>query len=130
MICPVCKAENTQGPACRRCKADLSLLWSLESRREALLNAARQYLALAKQSFGGDDATPVARLQRRWACRQATAAATAAARLRAGADAGELIALARLLGRDFAGAYRAYRAFKDVPGGEKVETAAGADSAP
>ena len=28
--CPVCKAENSQGPTCRRCKADLSLLFRLE----------------------------------------------------------------------------------------------------
>jgi len=116
MRCPVCKADNSQGPACRRCKADLFLLRALEEKREKLLTAARQYLAFGKQTLDGDETTPVPRLQRRWACRNAVAAAEAAARLRAGTDAGELIALARLLGRDFAAAYRAYRAVKDSPG--------------
>jgi len=36
----VCKAENVQGPQCRRCKADLSLLSQLEEQRAALLAAA------------------------------------------------------------------------------------------
>ena len=40
MLCPACKADNAQGPACRRCKADLSPLWALEARREALLALA------------------------------------------------------------------------------------------
>ena len=30
MICPCCKANNDSGPACRRCKADLSLLFAFE----------------------------------------------------------------------------------------------------
>jgi hypothetical protein len=38
--CPVCKAENAQGSQCRRCKADLSLLFQLEEQRAALLAAA------------------------------------------------------------------------------------------
>jgi hypothetical protein len=40
MLCPVCKADNTTGPACRRCKADLSALYALEARREIALVAA------------------------------------------------------------------------------------------
>jgi alkyl sulfatase BDS1-like metallo-beta-lactamase superfamily hydrolase len=40
--CPVCKAENSAGPLCRRCKADLAVLWELETHRERLLAAARQ----------------------------------------------------------------------------------------
>jgi hypothetical protein len=43
--CPVCKGENTQGPTCRRCKADLSLLFALEEQREALLETARRHAA-------------------------------------------------------------------------------------
>src|SRR5262245_22039325 len=57
--CPVCKADNVtptplpQGersgsegaPTCRRCKADLSLLFALEEHREVLLNSARQHAA-------------------------------------------------------------------------------------
>jgi hypothetical protein len=31
--CPVCRAENTSGPVCRRCRADLSLLAAVEARR-------------------------------------------------------------------------------------------------
>jgi hypothetical protein len=40
--CPVCRAENGQGPNCRRCKADLSLLFALEQQREGHVSAARQ----------------------------------------------------------------------------------------
>ncbi len=90
MQCPVCKAENTQGPACRRCRADLSHLWTLEARRVAVLSAARRFLEKGE-----------------W--QRAAAEAEAAARLRAGPDSGRLVVLARLLGRDFAGAWRAYR---------------------
>lgn len=126
MQCPVCKADNSQGPACRRCKADLSLLWELEVRREELLNSARHYLAFGKQALEGDDSTPVPRLQRRWASRSAVAAAESADRLRAGTDAGELIALARLIGRDFAGALRAYLAVRNIA---DDDAAKGADSA-
>jgi hypothetical protein len=32
--CPVCRAENTSGPLCRRCRADLSLLAAVEARRD------------------------------------------------------------------------------------------------
>jgi hypothetical protein len=45
MRCPVCKADNNQGPNCRRCKADLSLLFALEvSRRHTLNEARRRFL--------------------------------------------------------------------------------------
>ena len=45
MRCPVCKADNTQGPLCRRCKADLSLLFALEEQRRQALTAARRAAA-------------------------------------------------------------------------------------
>ncbi|HEX3151008.1 MAG TPA: hypothetical protein VHR66_23210 [Gemmataceae bacterium] len=32
--CPVCRADNTTGLNCRRCKADLSLLIAVEERRD------------------------------------------------------------------------------------------------
>ena len=48
MRCPVCKAENAQGPACRRCKADLSLLFALEERRAWALAEARRLLAAGR----------------------------------------------------------------------------------
>jgi len=43
--CPVCRAENAGGPACRRCRADLSLLAAVEARRDHHLAAARNALA-------------------------------------------------------------------------------------
>ena len=42
MRCPVCKADNLQGPQCRRCKADLSLLFALEEQRRRMLAEARR----------------------------------------------------------------------------------------
>jgi hypothetical protein len=44
MRCPVCKAENTEVPLCRRCKADLSLLFQLEAQRERCCAQARRCL--------------------------------------------------------------------------------------
>ena len=44
MQCPVCKAENAEGPTCRRCKADLSLLFRLEQQRERSCAGARRCL--------------------------------------------------------------------------------------
>jgi hypothetical protein len=42
MRCPVCRAENAECATCRRCRADLSLLVTLEeTRRHALTQAAR-----------------------------------------------------------------------------------------
>ena len=35
--CPVCRARVEPGPQCRRCKADLSLLVSLEDQRRRAL---------------------------------------------------------------------------------------------
>ena len=41
MRCPVCRVENAEDATCRRCKADLSLLVTLEqSRRHTLAKAA------------------------------------------------------------------------------------------
>ena len=40
--CPVCRAENSQGPNCRRCKADLSLLFALEQQRDCCIHACRE----------------------------------------------------------------------------------------
>ena len=42
LSCPVCKAENATGPNCRRCKADLGMLFALDEQRAQLLAAARQ----------------------------------------------------------------------------------------
>jgi hypothetical protein len=41
MECPVCRAENEAPAACRRCKADLSILWNLASVRRQRLKQMR-----------------------------------------------------------------------------------------
>ena len=86
--CPVCKADNTQGPLCRRCKADLSLLFILEEqRRQALADARRAAAAGDWHSF------------RRWAER--------ADALRRDDESRRLLAAAHLLHGDFAEALQA-----------------------
>jgi hypothetical protein len=89
MRCPVCRAENPTGPQCRRCRADLSLLFALEEQRGRLLTAAQ---AALQRGDGGE----TVRL------------ATAAERLRHGDDAQRLLALGHLLNGDFAGAWESY----------------------
>jgi hypothetical protein len=96
MRCPVCKAENNQGPQCRRCKADLVLLFTLEDQRRRALAEARRCLT-----------------DSRW--RRAAEYATEAGRMHQGDDARRLEAVARVLGRDFAGAWRVYSARRDRP---------------
>ena len=44
MLCPACRADNEQKPACRRCRADLSLLWAIEEERDGLMQSARACL--------------------------------------------------------------------------------------
>jgi hypothetical protein len=88
--CPVCKAENAQGPTCRRCRADLSLLWQAEARRAWALAAARRALA-----------------DGRWA--EAAARTAEAHGLRGDAESRRLLAMTRLMRRDFAGAWSCYR---------------------
>jgi hypothetical protein len=85
--CPVCRARVESGPSCRRCKADLSLLFALEARRDAALAAAGRMLAADRPD-------------------EALALARGAERLRRGDDARRLIAAAHLLCRDFAEAWR------------------------
>lgn len=82
--CPCCRASN-ETATCRRCKADLSLLVALETRRQYLLDEAR---------FG---------LSER---RCANAALDEASGLRDGADVAQFRALAALLKGDYAGAIR------------------------
>ena len=67
VACPCCRAANDAGPACRRCKADLALLFRVEAERilrlsEAARNAARgrfpsalEHLARAAAPRGGED---------------------------------------------------------------------------
>lgn len=87
MRCPVCKAENTQGPQCRRCKADLSLVFRAGAQQAAALARARDLLRQGRFNQAlrfaeGADAT--------W-----RDAATL-----------ELLAVLHLLRRDFARAYQ------------------------
>jgi hypothetical protein len=87
--CPCCKAANDTGPACRRCKADLSLLFVVEAEREALVADARRLTAESRYPES------LARLDR-------------AAQLRRGDDVSRLRATVLLLAGDFLAALRAY----------------------
>lgn len=86
--CPVCKADNAQGPSCRRCKADLSLLFTLEDARGRLLDQARREAAAG-----------------RWS--EFLRAVSEADRMRSDAQSRRLRAVGLLLTRDFAGAAQA-----------------------
>jgi len=90
MRCPVCKADNSQGPQCRRCKADLSLLFALEEQRRQMLTEARRCLR-----------------QGQW--QAARKHAQTANWLRSDEDTQRLVAVAHLLNRDFAAAWQCYR---------------------
>lgn len=90
MRCPVCKAENSQGPQCRRCKADLSALFALEEQRAQALAGASLGLLVGQTE-------PAFQL------------AHHADWLRRDPDSLRLLALGALLQRDFARAWRYYR---------------------
>jgi hypothetical protein len=89
MACPCCKASNDAGPLCRRCRADLSLLFAIEAERTELLEAARL-------------------LTRESCVPEALAILDRAEWLRQGDDIARRKATASLLNRDFAGALRVY----------------------
>jgi hypothetical protein len=80
--CPVCKAENAQGPNCRRCKADLSLLFRLEEARDRLLASSAECLRTGRFA-------------------EALRHAQWAHALRRGEQSARLLALTNLLLRDF-----------------------------
>ncbi len=90
MRCPVCKADNLQGPQCRRCKADLSLLFALEEKRNRALAEARGCLSRGE-----------------W--QAAIELAETANWLRGDQDSRQVVAVAHLLGRDFAVAWQFYQ---------------------
>ncbi len=81
--CPVCRAANDAGPACRRCRADLTLCLAVEAQRDRALAAARAAAAAG-----------------RWA--DARSLAQAARDLRRGPDVDQLLAALHLLAGDFA----------------------------
>jgi hypothetical protein len=87
--CPVCRADNPTPPACRRCKADLSLLWALEARRDYYLSTAKT--AVAAERFD-----------------QALEELTQAEELRTGPDVRRLRACVSLLAGDFDAALSEY----------------------
>ncbi len=91
MRCPVCKAGNTTGSSCRRCRADLSLLFTLDEQRQALLAKAQQALQLRQPE-------------------QAEALAVQALRLRADGTVYQILAVSQLLQRNYAAAWRSYLA--------------------
>jgi hypothetical protein len=91
VTCPVCRATNDAGvTSCRRCKADLTLVAAVETRRAGLLGTAKSALAT------GDFDAALRHL-------------TAAEAVRGGADVERLKAAAYLLNRDFPAAWRTYQ---------------------
>jgi hypothetical protein len=90
MRCPVCRADNDQGPACRRCRADLSLLFRLEEQRRAALDEA-------------------GRASARGQLRRALALLNGVDALRRDAESTRLQAVVALLQRDFGAAWRQYQ---------------------
>ena len=88
--CPCCKASNDAGPNCRRCKADLALLYAIEADRTALIERARSSNCIE----------PLDRAEQ----------------LRQGDDIVRLRATVMLLQRDFAGALRTYHELASRPG--------------
>jgi hypothetical protein len=87
--CPCCKASNDTGPNCRRCKADLALLFAVDAERAALVVAARQLAAESRFA-------------------ESLAALDKAAQLRRGPDVLRLRAGVLVLAREFPAALRAY----------------------
>ncbi len=90
LLCPVCRAANDAGPACRRCRADLTLCFAVERQRNQALAAARHAAATGRW----DDAL---------------AHAERARELRRGPDAERLLAVLHLQAGRFAAAWRHYR---------------------
>ena len=89
MNCPVCRAENTER-ICRRCRADIGMLFDLEETRSHLL----------------DQAEEAWRSRNRFAARRFV---LDAARLRNGADTDRWLAVANLATRDFKRAFSAWK---------------------
>jgi hypothetical protein len=96
MRCPVCRAEVFEGPLCRRCRADLSLLFRLEEQRQ-------QVLALAYRcAFKGD-----------W--RRADALVEGVDAVRSDGESQWLRAVVALGNGDFTRAWGTYSRLKEKP---------------
>jgi hypothetical protein len=89
MRCPVCRAQVEQGPQCRRCRADLALLFQLEEQRQEVL--ARAYQSLRQGHWD-----------------RAMALADGADALRRDAESQRMGALVRLLQGRFDEAWKRY----------------------
>jgi hypothetical protein len=87
----VCKADNAAGPQCRRCKADLSLLFALDEQRGRLLARAAAAAARGEWLLASD-------------------LAAEAHGLRRDEDSRRLLAASRLMQGDFEGAWMTYSA--------------------
>ena len=99
LSCPVCRATTDAGPTCRRCKADLSMLFAVEAQRAAHLEEAR--LALAQ---GQPD--------------EAFELMCQASELRNGSDIARLNAVLFLRRRDFGEAWRQYQRARALSDGK------------
>ncbi len=93
MRCPVCKAENSQGPQCRRCKADLSLLLELEEQRQRMLVETQHCLRRGEWQTAQQYAQTINWLHRN-------------------EDSLQLAAVAHLLNRDFVSAWHCYKSWR------------------
>ncbi len=96
IACPCCRAANETGPTCRRCRADLSLLFAVADRRGFLLSEARRLVAEGKFA-------------------DAVRSLDEAAALRAGGDVRRLRAAALLLAGEYAAALAAYDGLASRP---------------
>lgn len=87
--CPCCRAANDTGPACRRCKADLCLLFAIAEQRASLVAEAQSLAAEGKFA-------------------EALRSLEEADALRSGDDVRQLRAVVLLASGDFAAAWAAY----------------------
>jgi len=90
MRCPVCKAMVEQGPQCRRCRADLSLLFAVERQAQ---EAREEAVHLARN--GREE--------------EALHLAVRAAALHSTEETQRLLAVLHLRRREFAAAWVAYQ---------------------
>jgi methylphosphotriester-DNA--protein-cysteine methyltransferase len=97
----VCKAENQAGPACRRCKADLALLFRLDDQRQRAVREAVIHL-------------------RNGRIESALILLDAADHVQHTEETRQLRVVCHLLHRDYASAWRAYRAVV-TPGDSTAE---------
>jgi hypothetical protein len=89
ITCPTCKATNSQGPQCRRCRTDLSKLFALMNLREEIIDRSRLALSEDEPSI-------------------AAAELSEAVALKSDPDVFKLLALSSLMQGDYEGAFNMY----------------------